>query len=399
MAFGREAFSYGDAIYKISETVMKSIRQPYTFDRVIRILFTAVAIVAVFYLIRLLKSALLPFLIAWLMAYLVNPFVEFIQYRCRVKIRIIAIFLALFILGGVIALFVWLITPGIVEEASKMRTLIHDYLTRGSSITPFIPESWHHYLQERINFTRIAEAMDPQDWRMLIEKTATQLWALLTGSVNQIINIISWLIIFLYFIFILLDYDKIISGFKALIPNRYRTKTLEIFNDVKESMNRYFRGQACVAFLVGILFSIGFSIVGLPLAILLGLFIGLLNMVPYLQVVGFLPTLLLCMLKSVEPGQSFWWLVFACVIVFVVVQLIEDMILVPRIMGHVMGLNPAIILLSLSIWGTLLGLIGMIIALPLTTLLQSYYERYILREDTKEDVPIANSENEHNNDA
>lgn len=150
-----------------------------------------------------------------------------------------------------------------------------------------------------------------------------------------------------------------------------------MFNDVKVSMNRYFRGQACVAFLVGILFSIGFSIVGLPLAILLGLFIGLLNMVPYLQVVGFLPTLLLCMLKSATPA-SFWWLVFGCVIVFVVVQLIQDMILVPRIMGHVMGLNPAIILLSLSIWGTLLGLIGMIIALPLTTLLQSYYERYIL---------------------
>ena len=150
---------------------------------------------------------------------------------------------------------------------------------------------------------------------------------------------------------------------------------------------------------MGLLFSIVFSRVGLPLSILLGLFIGLLNIVPYLQVVGFLPTLLLCSLKSVELGQSFWWLVFACVIVFVVVQLIEDMILVPRIMGHGMGLNPAIILLSLSIWGTLLGLIGMIIALPLTTLLQSYYERYILREDTKEDVPIENSENEKNNDA
>lgn len=377
---------------------MKSIRQPFTFDRVMRILFTAVAIIAAFYLIRLLKNALLPFFVAWLMAYLVNPFVEFIQYRCRVKIRILAIFLALLSIVGVIALFVWLITPGIVEEATKMRTLIQDYLSRGSAITPLIPQSWHHYLQERIDFTRIAEAMNPQDWRMLIEKTATQLWALLTGSVNQIINIISWLIIFLYLIFILLDYDKIIAGFKALIPNRYRTKTLEVFNDVKVSMNRYFRGQACVAFLVGILFSIGFSIVGLPLAILLGLFIGLLNMVPYLQVVGFLPTLLLCMLKSAEPGQSFWWLVFGCVIVFVVVQLIQDMILVPRIMGHVMGLNPAIILLSLSIWGTLLGLIGMIIALPLTTLLQSYYERYILREDIRNDETPEVSENKRNSE-
>lgn len=377
---------------------MKSVRQPFTFDRVIRILFTVVAIVAVFYLIGLLKNALLPFLVAWLLAYLINPFVEFIQYRCRVKIRIISIFLALLSVIGIIALFIWLIMPGIVEEATKMRTLIHDYLSHGASITPFIPESWHTYLQERIDFTKIAEAMNPQDWRELIEKTATHLWTVLTGSVNQIINIIGWLIVFLYLIFILLDYDKIIVGFKALIPNRYRAKTLEVFDDVKESMNRYFRGQACVAFLVGILFSIGFSIVGLPLAILLGLFIGLLNMVPYLQVVGFLPTLLLCLLKSVEPGQSFWWLVIGCIIVFVVVQIIQDMILVPRIMGHVMGLNPAIILLSLSIWGTLLGLIGMIIALPLTTLLQSYYERYILREGVKVCSPQKDIENENDID-
>ena len=193
---------------------MKSVRQPFTFDRVIRILFTVVAIVAVFYLIGLLKNALLPFLVAWLLAYLINPFVEFIQYRCRVKIRIISIFLALLSVIGIIALFIWLIMPGIVEEATKMRTLIHDYLSQGASITPFI------------------------------QKTAMQLWTLLTGSVNQIINIIGWLIVFLYLIFILLDYDKIIVGFKALIPNRYRAKTLEVFDDVKESMNRYFRGQA-----------------------------------------------------------------------------------------------------------------------------------------------------------
>ena len=91
---------------------MKSVRQPFTFDRVIRILFTVVAIVAVFYLIGLLKNALLPFLVAWLLAYLINPFVEFIQYRCRVKIRIISIFLALLSVIGIIALFIWLIMPG-----------------------------------------------------------------------------------------------------------------------------------------------------------------------------------------------------------------------------------------------------------------------------------------------
>lgn len=84
-----------------------------------------------------------------------------------------------------------------------------------------------------------------------------------------------------------------------------------------------------------------------------------------------------------------------CIIVFVVVQIIQDMILVPRIMGHVMGLNPAIILLSLSIWGTLLGLIGMIIALPLTTLLAIVLRTVVLREDVKVCSPPKDIENEN----
>ena len=359
---------------------MESIRKPFTFDRVMRILFTVAFIAVAFYFLNLLKGALLPFLVAWLLAYIINPFVEFIQYRCRVRVRILSIFAALLVIAGVIGLFIWLITPSIAAEADKMRGMINEYLLQEKMEIPFIPESWHTYLQHRIDFARISEIMNPEDWRLLVEKFSSQLWSIFTGSVNQILSIIGWFIIFLYLIFILLDYDKIIDGFKHLIPERYREKTLGVFNDVKDSMNRYFRGQALVAFIVGILFSIGFSIVGLPLAILLGLFIGLLNMVPYLQVVGFLPTLLLCLLKSAEPGESFWWLVFACAIVFIVVQAIQDMILTPRIMGRAMGLNPAIILLSLSIWGTLLGMLGLIIALPMTTLLQSYYERYILRK-------------------
>ena len=151
-----------------------------------------------------------------------------------------------------------------------------------------------------------------------------------------------------------------------MIPRQYRRPVLSILSDVQVSMNRYFRGQALVAFIVGILFSIGFLIVGMPLAIVLGLFIGLLNMVPYLQIIGFIPTILLCLLKSAETNENFWVLFAACLVVFIVVQLIQDLFLVPRIMGHVTGLNPAIILLSLSIWGSLLGIIGMIIALPLT---------------------------------
>ena len=164
-----------------------------------------------------------------------------------------------------------------------------------------------------------------------------------------------------------------------LLPERYRKFAVQVANDVETGMNKYFRGQGLVAFIVGILFSIGFLIIDFPLAIGLGLFIGLLNMVPYLQLVGFIPTILLAVVKAADTGESFWIIMLGALIVFAVVQAIQDTILTPKIMGKVMGLNSAIILLSLSIWGSLLGIMGMIIALPMTTLLITYYQRYIIK--------------------
>ncbi|WP_289860411.1 AI-2E family transporter, partial [uncultured Muribaculum sp.] len=142
-------------------------------------------------------------------------------------------------------------------------------------------------------------------------------------------------------------------------------------------MNHYFRGQALVSFCVGVLFCIGFLIIDMPLAIVLGLFIGLLNMVPYLQLISLIPTTLLCLVCSVDSGVNFWVIFWECMAVYCIVQAIQDLLLTPKIMGKAMGLNPAIILLSLSIWGCLLGFLGLIIALPLTTLLLAYYDEYI----------------------
>ncbi len=148
-------------------------------------------------------------------------------------------------------------------------------------------------------------------------------------------------------------------------------------------MNKYFRGQGLIAFIVGVLFSIGFLIIDFPMAIALGMFIGLLNMVPYLQMVGFIPTIILALAKSAETGENFWIILLMALAVFAIVQTIQDAFLTPKIMGEVTGLNAAIILLSLSIWGSLLGMLGMIIALPITTLLLNYYQRYVV--DKKKD--------------
>ena len=113
---------------------------------------------------------------------------------------------------------------------------------------------------------------------------------------------------------------------------------------------------------------------------MLGLLSWLLNLGPYLQVTGFVPARVHTMLQACETGERFWWIFMWVRVVCCVVQAIQELFLVPKIMGKAVGLNPALILLSLSVWGVLLGFIGIIIALPLTSLCLSYYHKYVLKD-------------------
>ena len=135
------------------------------------------------------------------------------------------------------------------------------------------------------------------------------------------------------------------------------------------------------------------------MGVVLGLFIGVLNMVPYLQLISLPITALLCIVSSVSTGGDFWIIFWESMAVYVVVQCIQDLFLTPKIMGKAMGLNPAVILLSLSVWGTLLGFIGLIIALPLTTLFLSYYDIYVVqRNGGTIDAIAADADNDNDGD-
>ena len=148
-----------------------------------------------------------------------------------------------------------------------------------------------------------------------------------------------------------------------------------------------------VALCMGVMFCIGFTIIDFPMAIGLGILIGIMDMVPYLHTLALIPTAFLALLKAADTGQNFWMIFGAAVLVFCVVQLISDLIVTPKIMGKAMRLNPAVLLLSISVWGSLLGFIGLIIALPLTTLLIAYYQRYVTREN-EESEPVEASTTE-----
>ena len=355
--------------------------KPFTFDRVSRIVFS-IAVIALFvYLLTLLRNALLPFLIAWLMAYLTQPLVKFFQYKLRLKNRLPAIAAVLVTLLLVVGLTLLMIVPSIAQEVGKTLALIR----MQNGYIPFLPESWQDYIRQNVNSTMFLDLLSKENFQSALQEIAPKLWYLLSNTFSIAFSITIIFIILLYFVFILLDYEKISNGWIRLIPGKHRPFVQELACDVESSMNRYFRGQSLIALCVGILLALGFRLIGFPLAIMLGLFIGMLNLIPYLQVIGIIPMILLSLLKSAESGQNFWIVFGLSLLVLCIVQCIQDLFLVPRIMGKAMGLNPAIILLSLSIWGSLLGFIGLIIALPLTTLCLSYYKRFILMETAAEE--------------
>ncbi len=357
--------------------------RPFTFDRVVRILITIATLIGAYWLLKAISGALLPFCVASLLAYIFEPFVAFNKRLLRCRGNVLPIFLFLVELFGVIALLGWFLIPRIIDEIVTVGNLFNDYATSSSS--RYIPQAVHDFVMKYVDMKTLASVLTQEQWSDIVQKSLSGTWTMVSGSISMLLTVCSWFIVLLYFIFILLDYDRFMNSMRSLIPQKYKPTVLKIAGDIKNSMNRYFRGQTLVALCVGVLFSIGFLIIDLPLAIIMGMFIGLLNMVPYLQLISLLPTTLLCVVYAAETNSSFWVIFALAMVVYGVVQLIQDLYLVPKIMGKTMGLNPAIILLSLSIWGSLLGFLGLIIALPLTTLLLSYYNTYVLHEGKLEE--------------
>ena len=353
------------------------MRKEITFDRFVRALMAIGILIISYFLIDKLSNVLIPFLIAWLIAYMLYPIVCFFQHKCRLKSRVLSIIATLALIVGTLIVSAKLIVPPVIDEIVRLKNIIVNYVNTQSdtsSIT-FVIEK---YIKENINAEQLQKSFSLNDITTFLEERIPQLFSIVSSSIGALIGFVCSLISVVYLFFILKDYERMSNGILRLIPKNKRHFIIGIFRDVKDGMNKYFRGQSLIALLVGIMFSIGFAIIDFPLAIPLGLFIGALNLVPYLQVVGFIPTIILAILKSHDTSGNFWLIMLGALSVFAIVQAIQDWILVPRIMGKMTGLNAAVILLSLSIWGTLLGFIGLIIALPLTTLILSYYKRFVV---------------------
>lgn len=361
--------------------------QVITFDKFIRWSLMALAAVAVFLIIKGLSEVLLPFFIAWFLAYLLYPIVKFVQYKLHVPGRAISIIVTLaFVVAIITAIFMFIIPP-MLDQVDRFTYIINRYVhetAHTSNITAII-QRWILENQEQIE-----KYLKSPDFTNTIKTAMPKLFSVIGQTASIVISIIASVITLLYMFFILLDYETLTENWIKIFPKNVRPFWAGLAKDVERELNNYIRGQGLVSLCLGILFCIGFTIIDFPMAIGMGILIGILNLIPYLHTFALIPTAFLALLKAADTGQNFWIIFGSALAVFAIVQVLMDMVITPKIMGKAMGLNPAILLLSLSVWGALLGFIGLIIALPLTTLIIAYWQRYITKEH-KLDEPEASS--------
>ncbi len=370
-------------------------QRKWDFDRVFRHLLTIGTVTIVLLLLHHLRDVLIPFAVALLLAYLLNPIVNALE--SRIKRRGVAVFIT--VLGSAIVAFSLTLVVIFIggKEIASLRGLAQEFAHTptaddvkgvGIALDEFIDnqqnETVKTYLLEikkqlQENAEEYRDSLQPV---ALVRKTVKliipSVVGFVSGAASFLLGLTGLVVILLYLVFLLMDYPIIAKTWRGFLPPTYREDILGFIDEFGLAMSRYFRGQFIIAMTVGVLFAIGFSLIGLRMAVLLGLCIGLLNMVPYLQTVGVIPALILGLVRGLESAGSIWTAPILVLLVFVAVQTIQDAVLTPSIMGKTVGLRPVVLLLGIFIWGKLLGFLGLVLAIPLTCLGLAYYKRFVL---------------------
>jgi len=302
---------------------------------------------AVFY------NLLLPLSVAGILALVLYPIVNFLQNRLRLP-RLVAIS-ALFV-GFFAALvgFAFLVVPMVVDQAAELVDAVPKILANWQETMGRYFPDLSATLSARLEWGDLDVLLPNLD---TTGKTILSYLGLLVG--------LGFVPLFLFFT--LLSGGKLraqATEILSIFNTRTQEKVLHLMDIFVAYVTTFFQGQLIIAMIMGTLYAVGFTLIGLKAAILIGMFLGLLNIVPYL---GTLIGLLVVLPMAYFQPEGDIQLLALVLLVFAVVQLLESWLLTPKIMADRSGLHPALVVISIFFWGIALnGIIGMILAVPLT---------------------------------
>ena len=284
---------------------MQLFRQEITFDRFIRgTLF--VALLALFVAgINWLSAVLLPFFAAWAIAWILAPVVNFLYVRCYIRPRFLAVILTLIGTTAIAVGALWLIVPPFLDGILHIKDALLRYLQNDSGHV-VLPNWMQNLLQEWLDALQLEHKLKQGNVLQMLRTSLPHVWNVVQSTANVVISLASSAFALLYLVLLLADYDHYATVWLKYVPRSQRAFLEKLSNDAAHNMRGYFRGQMLVAISNGVMFSIGFWLIGLPMPVGMGIFVGVLSFIPYIQVLGILPAALLSLLQMADTGSSFW---------------------------------------------------------------------------------------------
>lgn len=316
---------------------------------------------------------LAPFVLAFLLGYVLDPVVDGLQRKGLP--RAVATSLLALPLLGIVALVVFVLVPAVTSQISQLIGNVPAYLRTLESWFDGV-RSWIVHLGIRGINERTVPTLRDIDAQALVQYLQRRQAELASGGlqavlglgrgIGAVLSVVGYLVLLPILTYYLLrDWDALGERLAGLVPPAYRRGVLGFTGEYDRLLGRYLRGQVLLAACVGTFIGLGFWIVGFPYALLLGLFAGILNFVPYL---GLLASLAAALLIALFNGHFLGGL-FRIGLVFGAEQLMES-IVSPRIVGRSVGLHPVWVILALALFSFFFGFVGLLLAVPAAVLLK-----------------------------
>ncbi|HHY06769.1 MAG TPA: AI-2E family transporter [Clostridia bacterium] len=337
-----------------------------SFIRFRRPLVVLLGFFLLFWLFYLLRAILVPFIIGFIFAYILAPVVQILENR-QIP-RSVAIIISYVFFLGLIALFIFYAVPLLLKDLNQLASLIPRYV---QSLQEAL---W----QMQDGYSRVAL---PEGVRQVIDGAITRVEQMslgfvqgfihgLIGLLGQSFNLILAPIISYYF---LRDFDHLEDHLLKAVPLRYRHEVMQVGKDINRVLRGFIKGSLLVAFWVGLLTTLGMYIIGMDFSVLIGIMVGVTNIIPYFgAIISAVPAILLALLKSK-------WLALYVLGLMVLVHQLESNIISPHVLGSSVGLHPLIIIFALLAGGRLWGFGGLLLAVPLAAILKVIVKHLYLR--------------------
>lgn len=339
------------------------------------------------YLLFLLSPILTPFIISILLAYLGDPLCDKLEARGMSRtMAVCTVFAALLVLFVVVVL---ILIPTINAQLQNLAAKLPDY-------AQWFNETVIPYLSETIGVSFSTDMVQNAIRDNL--GSATEVLQKFLLGVSQPAGFVLTMLTYLFMIpvitfYLLRDWDVFMAKIRELVPRSKVDMVVELAERADEVLGGFLRGQMLVMVSLGIIYSIGLSLVGLDMAIVIGMFAGLVSFVPYL---GLIVGILIAGIMAIMQFHD-WAHPFAVVMVFVVGQMVEGMFLTPKFVGDRTGLHPVAVLFAVLAGGQLFGFIGILLGLPAAAVINvflSYFKtHYLLRDVYQDDSDAAPTRN------